>query len=231
MTTGYADFGRTVQTNVLPLIAVNQVVGGTFTTPAQYVGDLGYLDVLADTTNLANNYSVTLQYWDDVAKTVFAGQDVFGCVPNAVNRIQYKSGGRYVCVIVGNTQNTDVNSIRVYVRGTNAAAIAQPGHNQKTPLILIDQTIAAGANFSAHGATIAVGDATLAIQHNSNNSWTAELQYWDTGASVWVRFVHIDGSSYGQTYIGKVTLPASQVQLVLTNGDTVGRTMIGSLTT
>lgn len=230
MTTGYTDFGRTVQTNVLPLIVVNAVVGGSDVLPAEYVGDLGYVDVFADTAGLNDHYSIGLRWWDNPGETTYAGQDNFVTGPGMETGIQYKSRGRYLSAIVANNDATDVNPVQVYFRGTNAQARVNAGNQQSLPLCLVDSGIGAGASVTVNAFTVVPGPATLAIQHNVNNSWDVQLNYWATATKSWQRFAHVNGGSFGQSWVGQVTLPAAPVQMIVTNDDTVARTTFASLT-
>lgn len=229
MTTGYADFGRTVQTNVLPLIVVNAVVGGSDVLPAEYIGDLGYVDVFANTAGLNDHYSIGLRWWDNPGETTYAGQDNFVTGPGMETGIQYKARGRYLSAIVANNDATDVNPVQVYFRGTNAQARVNAGNQQAIPLMLTDSSPAAGGSATVAASTVVPGPATLAVQHNANASWDAELQFWATATKSWTRFAHYNGTVIGQSLIVPVTLPAAPVRLVVTNNDTVARTIFASV--
>lgn len=229
MTTGYPDFGRTVQTNVLPLIVVNAVVGGSDVLPAEYIGDLGYVDVFANTAGLNDHYSIGLRWWDNPGETTYAGQDNFVTGPGMETGIQYKARGRYLSAIVANNDATDVNPVQVYFRGTNAQARVNAGNQQSLPLIITDSTLGAGAGVNVNAFTVVPGPAMFAVQHNSNASWDAELQYWATATKSWQRFAHYNGTVIGQSLIAPVVLPAAPVRMNLVNNDTVGRTMFASL--
>lgn len=230
MVTGYPDFGRTVQTNALPLIVVNAVVGGSDVLPPEYIGDLGYVDVFADTANLNDHYSIGLRWWDNPNETTYAGQDNFVTGPGMETGIQYKARGRYLSAIVANNEATDVNPVQVYFRGTNAQARVNAGNQQSAPIAWSDSTPAAGGSTTTLATTVVPGPATFAVQHNSNASWDAELQFWNTATKSWQRFVHYNGAVIGQSLIAPVTLPAAPVRMVVTNGDTVARTIFASLT-
>lgn len=230
MTTGYADFGRTVQTNVLPLLVVNAVVGGSDVLPSEYVGDIGYVDVFADTAGLNDHYSIGLRWWDNPGETTYAGQDNFVTGPGMETGIQYKCRGRYLSAIVANNDATDTNPVQVYFRGSNSQARVNAGNQQAAPIIWTDTTPAAGGSVFVIATTVVPGPATFAVQHNSNASWDAELQFWNVAAKAWQRFVHYNGTVIGQSLIAPVTLPAAPVRMLLVNNDTVARTMFASLT-
>lgn len=226
---GYQDFGRSVQTNLLPVITWNSVVGGSIVTAAEYIGDLGYVDVFVQAAGLNNNYSIGLRWWDDPSLFAFAGQDIFIVGPGMDCRMQYKCGGRYVQLVLGNNVATDVNPLVVYVRGTNAQHLFLPGQRQSNPLILADQTINAGASVSFLSDDIAPGPAVVSIFHGSNNTWSAELDYWEFTANSWQRFVSFQGATLGMACAVPVILPAAPTRLTLTNADTVNRTMYAAL--
>lgn len=230
MTTGYQDFGRTVQTNVLPLLVVNQVVGGSNVLPAEYVGDIGFIDVFADTAGLNDHYSIGLRWWDNANETTYAGQDNFVTGPGMETGIQYKARGRYLSAIVANNDATDVNPVQVYFRGSNAQARVNAGNQQAAPIAWTDQTVNASSTVFVNATTVVPGPATLAVQHNTNNTWACELQFWNVAARAWQRFAHWDASSAGQSLITGVTLPAAPVRIALINNETVNRTMFASLT-
>jgi hypothetical protein len=231
MTVGYPDWGRSVQANTLPLIVVNQVVHGNVPSPLTYLGDIGYIDIVATTFNLADFYVVNLNWWDDANGLTFAGEDSFTCMPNAENAMQFKVRGRYLGLVIDNNQSTDLLPIVVYARGTNSGVLLQHGRQFNGPLIRIDQGINAGAGVTVAAPTIAPGPGVLSVHQGNNNLYEAELQSYLTNAGGWQRFLHVNGVTDGQSSIRSVILPAAPVRLVLTNTDTVLRTLWGALST
>lgn len=229
---GYPDFGRHKQTQLLPVIELNQNVVAEYLGPVYYIGDTPYMEIDWDCTGLSDHYFVQLIFSDDSAGVTGSGNSAVTTVPGYTGWIPYKSKGRYVQLEVQNKEATDTGNVIIYVRGADQPPGPYESQYQAVPLISsYTSGVAAGASEQVDATTTIPGPATLCFRQGNNNSWQGLLWYYDWDQTAWIRLAWLDGADYGQSATVQVNLPAAPVRVQMYNNDTVSRSLFFALTT
>jgi len=231
MSIGYPDFGRKVQTQDSALYSIAENVQGETLYAIQYCGDTPYIEIQWDTTGLSDNYLIQLSFSDDDAGNVFAGSSSVVTIALRTGWISFKAKGQYVQLIIDNPASTDTAPIVVTARTSLWPAGPYDASSLAAPILLFNGGVAAGGNHIQTAVTVIGGPATLFLHHATNNSWHANIEYWDWASGSWLTFGQWDGTTFNTGGSFPIQLPAAPIRVSLTNSDTSGRSMIASITT
>ena len=228
---GYPDWSRIVNAAGALKDSTDQAIATERVGPVFPTYDHAYLSVSVQALSNTNHYFVQIFWCNDAVGSESVATSSFTTVPGGEMSLPVPVLGPFAFTIVTNIEG-GADSHFVYWAYSSDAAIADtlvtmPGQ----PLVHFSGNINSGATQELDAASLYRGPAQLFVTQGTNNSWHAQLDYWDHASVSWNTLMVFHGAAWGQDLSLPIRLPPAPVRLIIGNDDAVTRLMRASIIT
>lgn len=136
---------------------------------------------------------------------------------------------RYFKVEIGNVGGTTGGSIILTIYGTNADQENLLTQQTAIPMGFGNPSLGASATQTTVLSGIFGGRVFISVDQNTNNKWTAWLEFYNWQTQAWVQFWTIHGPDHGQSYSSDAMLLYAPCRINVRNDDTVAHVITWSV--
>lgn len=229
---GYPDYARlSVQAGAILAQIFGVNVNTNPHTPAINMTGYGFVNVGMNDLTITAHLWVQLAWYTDQTLLNQVASSGMTIPPGSqdVRQFPVLSPWLQVTILYLSGPTTDQPNLTVY--GTNQEIPLTGSEMVGQPMGVVDQSVAAsGGTATLTTTTVAPPKVSIGIWHSTNGLWVADLYYFDRVANAFSRFFEFDGATFNNNALANIGVPPTYLQLILTNKDTVARTMVAFIT-
>lgn len=191
-----------------------------------------FVSFIFDTSLATNYYYVEFRWNNSLAQNDFITSDTVVFGPGWPSQVTLPVRSPYCQIHVVNLTLTVSQTITIFAYGSTAIGAHSTLFSPATPLISINQSIAAAGSATFDALPTVLGEASVFCSNTGTETWDCHLSYYDLASKAFKTFWQwaSGGGTTGLSMSASVKLPSSVIRLVVHNSGASAHTFIAGVT-